>query len=642
MCPLCAPTPPGVNGLPVLLKKKAMQGPPIDMAALNAATADLMKLANGDRSVGRIAMLKLESEGEAMLEKNMTPSERAARAAKQDAHAAKLRAQRSELEAKEAAMEAERRKAAANHIAGTMGIGRVAVDVGDVRSAYEYEIHFDTLELYVPLPASVTKANQLSVDVSPRQLSIGLKGERQPFLKGTFKGTVHSDDTVWTLEKAHARPGSLELKLEISKTTPGQHWPGALELPDGWCCRWAQPPAVPPAAPPPAKPALLSLTAPPPGSPNDLAPLSALAGSSRTLEARMVAVRPSLLESGYAILDDALDAPTAALLRAELGVLKAKGALRAHQFGFKDEEAGVAQVYTKPHIWEAETTDASVAEAAPRLLAALESLAVPRAAAAAFPTLQLVDGRPLEQSAGATGVVVKLQCNEGAGGCFPLHYDNAGPPSRRRLTCLFYLSVGWSEMDGGELQLVPWLGAPVTIAPLSGRCVLFLSDIVLHRVLPCRHERFCFTIWMDAIPSATNRPEHLRLDVRTVRDPAADLRLHAAQRLLSRAVYDEEYARSLSDCFEGAPAVGKALLAAHSKHVHVSRSNAAFSRLADQARALKLVTTPESDTGTAATLPVFKDSPQQVASSVVASSVVARVLALDRSRVHVKVRVRGF
>ncbi len=49
-----------------------MQGPPIDMAALNDATADLMKLANGDRPV--IAMLKLESEGEAMLEKNMTPS----------------------------------------------------------------------------------------------------------------------------------------------------------------------------------------------------------------------------------------------------------------------------------------------------------------------------------------------------------------------------------------------------------------------------------------------------------------------------------------------------------------------------------------------------------------------------------------
>lgn len=195
-----------------------MQGPPIDMAALNDATADLMKLANGDRSVGRIAMLKLESEGEAMLEKNMTPSERAARAAKQDAHAAKLRAQRSELEAKEAAMESERRKAAANHIAGTMGIGRVAVDVGDVRSSYEYEIHFDTLELYVPLPASVTKANQLSVDVSPRQLSVGLKGERQPFLKGTFKGTVHPDDKNEIRREAVSR-GSEVGVLKCKKIT---------------------------------------------------------------------------------------------------------------------------------------------------------------------------------------------------------------------------------------------------------------------------------------------------------------------------------------------------------------------------------------------------------------------------------------
>jgi hypothetical protein len=182
------------------------------MAALNDA-ADLMKLANGDRSVGRIAMLKLESEGEAMLEKNMTPSERAARAAKQDAHAAKLRAQRSELEAKEAAMESERRKAAANHIAGTMGIGRVAVDVGDVRSAYEYEIHFDTLELYVPLPASVTKANQLSVDVSPRQLNIGLKGERQPFLKGT----VHPDDKNEIRREATVSRGSEVSVLKCKK-----------------------------------------------------------------------------------------------------------------------------------------------------------------------------------------------------------------------------------------------------------------------------------------------------------------------------------------------------------------------------------------------------------------------------------------
>ena len=50
---------------------------------------------------------------------------------------------------------------------------------------------------------------------------------------------------------------------------------------------------------------------------------------------------------------------------------------------------------------------------------------------------------------------------EGGGGCFPLHYDNAGPPSKRRLTCLVYLNPGWADGDGGELQLAPWLRPPV-------------------------------------------------------------------------------------------------------------------------------------------------------------------------------------
>jgi hypothetical protein len=100
-----------------------------------------------------------------------------------------------------------------------MGIGRVAVDVGDVRSAYEYEIHLDTLELYVPLPASVTKANQLSVDVSPRQLNIGLKGERQPFLKGMntnlqYKHSVRSD-----LKLQHASSEPLNRKENHAKRT---------------------------------------------------------------------------------------------------------------------------------------------------------------------------------------------------------------------------------------------------------------------------------------------------------------------------------------------------------------------------------------------------------------------------------------
>ena len=111
---------------------------------------------------------------------------------------------------------------------------------------------------------------------------------------------------------------------------------------------------------------------------------------------------------------------------------------------------------------------------ASRLCKFLEELDVPGAAAKAFPSLGLVRGvhyapSHTHDSPSAQGVTVKLQCNEGQGGCFPLHYDNAGPPSNRKLTCLFYLTSDWHEAHGGELQLVPWLRQPVTIPPLSGR-----------------------------------------------------------------------------------------------------------------------------------------------------------------------------
>ena len=83
------------------------------------------------------------------------------------------------------------------------------------------------------------------------------------------------------------------------------------------------------------------------------------------------------------------------------------------------------------------------------------------------------------------------------GGCF-LHYDNAGavaPPADS--TILLEPAVALS--DGGELELYPWLAPPVSVPPLYGRLVLF------------RH------------PSSP------------------------AQRILSRAVYAEEYAASIRE-----------------------------------------------------------------------------------------------
>mmetsp|Transcript_13448 Transcript_13448/g.34460 ORF Transcript_13448/g.34460 Transcript_13448/m.34460 type:complete len:384 (+) Transcript_13448:67-1218(+) len=310
------------------------------------------------------------------------------------------------------------------------------------------------------------------------------------------------------------------------------------------------------------------------------------------LAASLALVRNELLEQGYAVIDNALDEATTALLRNKMQVLHDNGGLRQHRFGFKPSASANAQIYTKPNIFEAESTDPVVKVLVPELLDTLCSLNVPRAASEAFPSLGLVDGQPpvgVEQKAAeADGVVIKLQCNEGGGACFPLHYDNAGPPSKRRLTCLFYLSNEWTAADGGELQLVPWLGTSVNVAPLSGRCALFLSDVVLHRVLPNYKRRFCFTIWLDAADAtATNRPNDLRLDVRSITDVAMDLKLSPAQRLLSRTVYADEYAQSIRDCFELTPMQREVLLSSHTAHVDASLRNDVFARLAKQAQSGK-------------------------------------------------------
>ena len=113
------------------------------------------------------------------------------------------------------------------------------------------------------------------------------------------------------------------------------------------------------------------------------------------------------------------------------------------------------------------------------------------------------------------GRALKVQRNGGGGACFPYHYDNPGRPNKRRLTCLIYLVPEWwvaavfgfglgfvggykeghmeegmhnllrsrtasetrkcrREGDGGELVLLPFLGAePRFIPPLMDRMVIF-------------------------------------------------------------------------------------------------------------------------------------------------------------------------
>ena len=64
-----------------------------------------------------------------------------------------------------------------------------------------------------------------------------------------------------------------------------------------------------------------------------------------------------------------------------------------------------------------------------------DSVAFSKAFAARMPELGL------DESTG--GTTIKLQLNKGKGGCFPMHFDNPGPPNQRALTAIMYLNDAW-------------------------------------------------------------------------------------------------------------------------------------------------------------------------------------------------------
>ena len=93
---------------------------------------------------------------------------------------------------------------------------------------------------------------------------------------------------------------------------------------------------------------------------------------------------------------------------------------------------------------------------------------------------------------------IKLQVNEGQGGCFPCHFDSDEALDGRKVTAIFYLNPSWKPGEGGELRLYPWPSPPLDIAPIADRLVLFSSTRMWHRVLPSgMRDRACFTIWMS-------------------------------------------------------------------------------------------------------------------------------------------------
>lgn len=265
----------------------------------------------------------------------------------------------------------------------------------------------------------------------------------------------------------------------------------------------------------------------------------------------------SFAHDGFAVIDDVLPVATANALRDELIMLRDADALRPNRVQFG------ATTFTKPHIFDCDMHDGEIRALVPTFGEIFSSDALVDGLAAECPELDLQRG---------TGAkTVKLQYNEGGGGCFPLHFDNPGRPNKRAVTFLLYLNPEWKEGDGGELQLVPFLGTPRTIAPRHNRAVCFRSDRVLHRTLPSAAPRLCFTVWLDG--GSTNSDADLLLSTKHLRVEELDrFRGSALQRTLARLVYADLFADSLTACMRESEGCSP-MLAAHRAHVERLMAN---------------------------------------------------------------------
>ena len=210
----------------------------------------------------------------------------------------------------------------------------------------------------------------------------------------------------------------------------------------------------------------------------------------------------------------------------------------------------------------------------------------------------------MQLTSGDMGRTIKLQHNQGKGGCFPYHYgiytnasvlrvlclflliDNPGLPNKRCLTCILYLNLNWKVGDGGELLLQPFLQPTISIQPLFDRLVIFKSNSMLHRVEKTYKERFCCTFWIDG--DGTNSPENteLRLAKSAIEDidnTVKMLQKSPLQRSLSRFVYQEEYEESLYDCMEGSDGCDE-MIASHIFHVKSIDNNIPLRNLVEALR----------------------------------------------------------
>ncbi|KAG0288367.1 hypothetical protein BGZ96_007841 [Linnemannia gamsii] len=78
--------------------------------------------------------------------------------------------------------------------------------------------------------------------------------------------------------------------------------------------------------------------------------------------------------------------------------------------------------------------------------------------------------------------------------------DDKEDVDQRRITAIVYFNPDWKQGNGGELRIFDkGMGDEdeknIDIAPLAARCVVFLSGVMDHAVMPAFEERIALTSW---------------------------------------------------------------------------------------------------------------------------------------------------
>jgi SM-20-related protein len=81
-------------------------------------------------------------------------------------------------------------------------------------------------------------------------------------------------------------------------------------------------------------------------------------------------------------------------------------------------------------------------------------------------------------------------------GLYKPHYDNLKGKNNRKITIILYLNDDWEKTDGGQLRIHK-NEQKIDVFPESGRIACFLSQEILHEVLPTKRNRYSITGWLN-------------------------------------------------------------------------------------------------------------------------------------------------